>query len=729
MSGLRPVGFLSVAGLLLFSVAAASAQARGAASGLPTTVSTRYVVVGAHAVVPLGNAVYVAGVSRVAPPTGSAVVVSAGSGKAESVNARVAGGSVSAAVPDGSGGWYVGGSFTSVGGVARPGLAHLLSDGTLDAAFAPPELGQVTALALDAGRLYVGGVRPLASPPSFSAFLSAVDTATGALLPVSYPLLPHVVVDDETPLYAVVALAAGGGRLFAAFNADNGIAAYDESTGALSWSRPATLSYGKYDGPATLALAAGKLLVGGEISTPGGRTYLQELDPATGVLLTQPAIGGQVSRIATVGDTAYLLVGRNGEGVWKLNLSSGLLTHLATLRFCSAIATDGKTLYVAGSTSGLIGSTAFADRLRVYALDLGRTKPTPWPLSEVVAGGGMNALSLQKGRLLVGGSFLGMGGVERAGLAAFDARTGALRPWRPATTGGQVKALAGSGKTIYLGGAFKRVAGRPRNGLAAVSTVGAGKLLPWHPRLSQASIGSLAVADGLVFAGGSAKPYKAKHSAPFSHLLAFSARTGKQVAFAPQLGHVNLLAVGQHLLLAENSCDRGGNRISCVTAFRVGGKGHAGWRQSIKGSVSVLEPAGSTLYIGGWVRTCANCPSTSLLAALALARSGARLNFAPDVTQPVSALAETESGLVVATAFEAGGGPYFNGAQALGAVTPAGQVLPWQITFPPNDVFGGASNSAVGYLVPVPGGLVASGSFSWIGPPDNPAPGSLVWLR
>ena len=42
-----------------------------------------------------------------------------------------------------------------------PGLAHLLADGTLDTAFVPPMLGQVRALALDAGRLYVGGVQAL----------------------------------------------------------------------------------------------------------------------------------------------------------------------------------------------------------------------------------------------------------------------------------------------------------------------------------------------------------------------------------------------------------------------------------------------------------------------------------------------------------------------------------------------------------------------------------------
>jgi hypothetical protein len=41
-------------------------------------------------------------------------------------------GEVSVCVGDGNGGWYIGGSFTQVGGVTRNGLAHILPDKTLD---------------------------------------------------------------------------------------------------------------------------------------------------------------------------------------------------------------------------------------------------------------------------------------------------------------------------------------------------------------------------------------------------------------------------------------------------------------------------------------------------------------------------------------------------------------------------------------------------------------------
>jgi len=129
-------------------------HAQLAAGSLPTAVSSRYAGLSGGPLLRIGNTIYAGAVNRLATPTGPAVVVSAESGKAETVRTHVAGGSVRAAIADGAGGWYLGGTFSSVGGVARGGLAHVRADGTLDTAFDPPAgLGQVRALALDAGRL------------------------------------------------------------------------------------------------------------------------------------------------------------------------------------------------------------------------------------------------------------------------------------------------------------------------------------------------------------------------------------------------------------------------------------------------------------------------------------------------------------------------------------------------------------------------------------------------
>ena len=60
-------------------------------------------------------------------------------------------------VGDGSGGFYIGGNFTTVGGTACKNLAHIQSNGTLQSSWCPNPNGTVNVLALSGTTLYVGG--------------------------------------------------------------------------------------------------------------------------------------------------------------------------------------------------------------------------------------------------------------------------------------------------------------------------------------------------------------------------------------------------------------------------------------------------------------------------------------------------------------------------------------------------------------------------------------------
>jgi len=66
-------------------------------------------------------------------------------------------GEIYASVPDGAGGWYIGGWFSKVGTVSRSYVAHVLSDHTVDPAFNPAADGIVRALCLSGATLYIGG--------------------------------------------------------------------------------------------------------------------------------------------------------------------------------------------------------------------------------------------------------------------------------------------------------------------------------------------------------------------------------------------------------------------------------------------------------------------------------------------------------------------------------------------------------------------------------------------
>src|SRR5712671_5660373 len=81
-----------------------------------------------NSVVRSGSTLYVGGnFTSVGATTGAGAPIDASSGLAVSGFPVVAG-QLTAVVPDGTGGWFIGGLFTSVGGVARSNLAHVLAD-------------------------------------------------------------------------------------------------------------------------------------------------------------------------------------------------------------------------------------------------------------------------------------------------------------------------------------------------------------------------------------------------------------------------------------------------------------------------------------------------------------------------------------------------------------------------------------------------------------------------
>ena len=60
-------------------------------------------------------------------------------------------------ISDGSGGWYVGGYFTQIGGINKNYVAHIKSDKTVDNNFTASCSYAVLAIVKDGSKLYLGG--------------------------------------------------------------------------------------------------------------------------------------------------------------------------------------------------------------------------------------------------------------------------------------------------------------------------------------------------------------------------------------------------------------------------------------------------------------------------------------------------------------------------------------------------------------------------------------------
>jgi trimeric autotransporter adhesin len=668
---------------------AASAQDVGGTT-LPTTVSGRFVVAGyVNAMVRAGEAVYVGGeFSRIANRTGSALVVPSSGGHIEPVRAEIAGGPVEAAVADGDGGWYVGGSFTSVGDTQRDGLAHIDAEGSLDRVFASPDLGEVRALAL-AGEVLVVS----AAKPKMPAVTRALSARTGAVLPLTY----------EPPRGAGASrfLLVSGSRLFIAYG-NRRLAAYTVSSGIRLWQRHFCEScYAAPGGLETLAIDHERLIVGGGFKE-GRNENLAVLDAGNGTL-RRPSlrIPRPVLSVAVVRGTAYVayrMYRPGSSGLAAVDLATGRIRSWGAVR-PTVLAANGTTVFMAGVS------------VNVYSAQAGTAHAVLHRVSPPLAGD-VFALVPQGRRLLLGGSFTGAGGAVRHNLAAFDARTGKLLRWRPdASDVGccGVSALAAEGRTIYVGGPFKRVSGARRTGLAAVSADGRGRVLPWRPRLKSWDIDALAVGAGRVFAGGF---LVFPGTTEDRNMAAFSAGgLGARRRFAPKLGSefdVDVLTVWHRTLIV------GGQN---VIAYSADGDGrHQLWSRSTDLYVFAFATRGNTLYAGGNFEHVGRRPRERL-AAFALNRRGALLDFAPAVPISVETMTLFGSDIVF------GGGDYeHDSTQVLGAVNLDGTLEPWRFDATPESI-------EVTRIAPVNGGLFLAGHFDWLGPPGNQAAGGIAWLR
>src|SRR5437870_2782539 len=103
-----------------------------------------------------GSTLYIGGsFTRVGPATGCGIPFDVGSDTPQGGFAKVAG-TIRTIASDGAGGWFIGGRFSGVGGVARSNIAHIRADHTVDT-WNPSADSAVFALALSGNVLDAGG--------------------------------------------------------------------------------------------------------------------------------------------------------------------------------------------------------------------------------------------------------------------------------------------------------------------------------------------------------------------------------------------------------------------------------------------------------------------------------------------------------------------------------------------------------------------------------------------
>lgn len=581
-----------------------------------------------HAVRQVGNRVYVGGeFTQAGPNTGFGVALDPSSGAWSPAFPKI-NGTVLVAVPDGSGGFYVGGDFTRVGTRSRHNGARIIpgaTPGTWDVAGWNPETDKpIRSIALSptARLAYIGGdfstVQGVAR-----AGVAAVDVYSGDPLLTFDPgkgtgTTVGTGAAATTTVGSVMSLVVtpDGQRLFAggfftsmAGTARSGLAALNAATGALESSFNPRPSAG---GVETMVLTAGgRLLLGGGFTAIGStaRSRLAAVDAVTGALDTgwAPKADGTVHTLRLSADGSKVFAGgaftaigdsvRNRlallsatgtgslDGTWKpaadADVSALALSH------------DGTRLFAAGAFTRLAGTA----RNYLGALSTtGGGAIDPWDPN---AARPALAVAMSPMAVFAGGTFASVNGTPRANLAAFDAATGALVPGFVANTDKAVRALAPSpdGTSLYVGGLFKKVNGLSRARVAKLDAA-TGAVDSAFVAKASAEIKALALAGGKLYMAGG---FSSVNGSTRNRAAAVNAATGVLSSWNPNVSNtVWALAVSPDArtvyLGGAFSTVKGSSRKN-LAAVSASTAAPTAWKPSVTAPLRRIEAVGTQVFV------------------------------------------------------------------------------------------------------------------------------------
>ncbi len=531
-------------------------------------------------------------------------------------------GSVLTSAADGSGGFYIGGTFTQ-------GIHHILSTGALDPAFNVTADGSVTALTLSGTTLYLGG--------NFTNLTQGGVTARNhmAALNVSGGV-PVILAFDPNVSGIVNSIAVSGttvffGGTFASVDGGTGcanLAAFTTTNNHVTTWCPSP------DAAVTaIKVSAGAVFVGGSFLNINSvaRSYLASLSTTTtsvsfsGVVPSSP--NGSVTSLDVSGTTLYLggnftTVGASSRTyLAAIDTTTGNVASLnvAINGAVESLVTDGANVILGGSFTSVAGVS------RKYIAAISAFTGTPESTFDPRASAPVYSVSMDipNNAILFGGAFTWIGGVNRNYLASIDITTGIPNTWDPQPNG-SVRTITGNSSYIYFGGDFTTVRGVAQSYFAAIDPVTDSSFRSFYNGLNGA-VYALATYDGVVYAGGA---FTAAGGSTRQRLAAFDANSFTLSSWNPTagndpLGNVQALAVdymsvsgtgATTIFVGGDFTNIAGTARTGLAAVKSDGTLVTTYDPAPDSGVYALEVdhVGRNLYVGGNFTTIASAASKYL---------------------------------------------------------------------------------------------------------------------
>jgi len=656
-----------------------------------------------------GNTLYIGGdFTLVGPSTGGFVPIDATTGSVLAGFPKVTG-VVYDMVSDGSGGWFIGGAFTTVGGLARSNLAHVLANNTVSP-WNPNSDSAVHAMAAVGSTIYVGGeFSNVGGQPRNR--IAAVDAATG-IATAWNPNATGAIISQILDLVVSGSTVYVGGFFDTiGGQARNNLAALDANlnlNNATAWNPS---SNGTVN---CLAISGTTVYVGGTFTNIGGqpRNRIAALNTTVDVnnaTAWNPNASAFIYSIAVSGTTVYACgffntiggqtrnniaaldatVNINNATAWNADANStvervfvhgttvyasGLFTHIggqdrhriaaldATINTNNATAWNpksGSTAYVfvvVGNTVHVGGGfTTMGGVLRnhIAAINVTTGLPTDWdPNADDL----VRTLVVSGSTVYAAGRFGTIGGQSRARIAALDANvnTNNATAWNPTAAGNNVYCLALSGTTIYVGGEFGSLGGQSRNRIGALNTlVNTNNATAWNPNANNI-VRAIAVDGTTVYAGGDFSTIGGQSRIRIAALDA-NINTGNVTLWNPSASsgmdlNVSALAVsGTTVYAGGNFFAIGGqsrNNIAALDAT-VNVNNATPWDPNSDGPVNALFVDGTTIYAGGFFGTIGGQTRFGMAALDANVNSNNATGWNPEPSSGANAFAKDGTTLYV----------------------------------------------------------------------------------